>query len=99
MTGEEMERAIEFLLQSQANYESRLADISARQDRTDEQIAETNRIIRLNAETVTTFLETVTRSLEAQDKINATLRAADARTDERLNKLLELFEQHIIAAH
>ncbi len=30
MTGEEMERAIEFLLQSQANYESRLADISAR---------------------------------------------------------------------
>ena len=38
MTGEEMERAIEFLLQSQANYETRLADIAARQDRTDAQI-------------------------------------------------------------
>ena len=36
MTGEEMERAIEFLLKSQA-------DISARQDRTDAQIAETGR--------------------------------------------------------
>jgi hypothetical protein len=99
MTGEEMERAIEFLLQSQANYESRLTDISARQDRTDAQIAETNRIVRLNAETVTTFIQTVTRALEGQDKINANLRAVDARTDERLNKLIGLFEQHIITAH
>jgi Glu-tRNA(Gln) amidotransferase subunit E-like FAD-binding protein len=85
MTGEEMERAIEFLLQSQANLEA--------------QIAETNRIVRLNAETVTTFIQTVTRSLEAQDQINANLRAADARTDARLNKLIGLFEQHIIAGH
>jgi prefoldin subunit 5 len=92
MTGEEMERAIEFLLKNQA-------DLSERMDRTDAQIAETNRIIQLNAETVTTFIQTVTRSLEAQDKINANLRAADARTDERLNKLIGLFEQHIIAAH
>ena len=92
MTGEEMERAIEFLLKNQA-------DLSERMDRTDEQIAETNRIVRLNAETVTTFIQTVTRSLEAQDKINANLRAADARTDERLNKLIGLFEQHIIAGH
>jgi hypothetical protein len=99
MTGEEMERAIEFLLQSQASYESRLADISARQDRTDAQIAETNRIVGLNAETVTTLIQTVTRSLESQDKINASMRAADARTDERLNKLIGLFEQHIIAGH
>jgi predicted aspartyl protease len=85
MTGEEMERAIEFLLQSQANLEA--------------QIAETNRIVRLNAETVTTFIQTVTTALEGQDKINANLRAADARTDERLNKLIGLFEQHIVAGH
>ena len=45
------------------------------------------------------FIETVTRSLEGQDKINASLRTADARTDARLNKLIGLFEQHIIAAH
>ena len=99
MTGEDMERAIEFLLQSQANFETRLAAFEAQQRRTDEQIAETNRIVQLNAETVTTFIQTVTRALEGQDKINANLRAADARTDERLNKLIGLFEQHIIAGH
>jgi predicted naringenin-chalcone synthase len=99
MTGEEMERAIEFLLQSQANFETRLAAFEAQQRHTDEQIAETNRIVQLNAETVTTFIQTVTRALEGQDKINANLRAADARADERLNKLIGLFEQHIIAGH
>jgi len=92
MTGAEMERAIEFLLQSQA-------DISARQDRTDAQIAETGRQLAAYAEMQSVFIETVTRTLEAQDKINASLRAADARTDERLNKLIGLFEQHIIAGH
>jgi predicted naringenin-chalcone synthase len=99
MTGEEMERAIEFLLQSQANFETRLAAFEGQQRHTDEQIAETNRIVQLNAETVTTFIQTVTRALEGQDKINANLRAADARTDERLNKLIGLFEQHIVSAH
>ena len=78
MTGEEMERAIEFLLQSQANLEA--------------QIAETNRIVQLHAETQTEFIQTVTRVLEAQDKINT-------RTDERLNKLIGLVEHHIIAGH
>lgn len=78
MTGEEMERAIEFLLKSQANLEA--------------QIAETNKIVQLQAETQSVFIQTVTRTFEAQDKINT-------RTDERLNKLIELFEQHIVTGH
>ena len=85
MTGEEMERAIEFLLKSQATLEA--------------QIAETNKIVQLHAETQTEFIQAVTRSLEGQAAINDSLRAADARTDERLNKLIGLFEQHIIAGH
>jgi hypothetical protein len=85
MTGEEMERAIEFLLQSHANLEA--------------QVAETGRQLQTYAEAQSVFIETVTRSLEGQDKINANLRAADARTDERLNKLIGLFEQHISTAH
>jgi len=85
MTGEEMERAIEFLLKSQATLEA--------------QVAETGRQLQVYAEAQSVFIETVTRSLEGQDKINANLRAADARTDERLNKLIGLFEQHIIAGH
>jgi len=85
MTGEEMERAIEFLLQSHANLEA--------------QVAETGRQLQVYAEAQSVFIKTVTRSLEGQDKINAALRAADARTDERLNKLIGLFEQHISTAH
>jgi len=76
MTGEDMERAIEFLLQSQANFETRLAAFEAQQRRTDEQIAETNKIVQLNAETQTQFIQIVTRHIEAQGEINASLRAA-----------------------
>jgi ABC-type transporter Mla subunit MlaD len=85
MTGEEMERAIEFLLQSQA-------DITARQDRTDAQIAETNRQLQTYAETQSEFIQIVTQNVNA-------LTAAQSQTDTRLNKLIELFEQHIIAGH
>ena len=43
MTGEELERAIEFLLQSQANSEARIARLEAAQEDTNRQIAETGR--------------------------------------------------------
>jgi septal ring factor EnvC (AmiA/AmiB activator) len=120
MTGEEMERAIEFLLQSQANFEERLVAFEAQQRRTDEQIAETGRQIAETgrqvaeterqvaeterqlaayAETQSVFIQTVTRTFEAQDQINASLRVANAQADERLNKLIRLFEQHIVAGH
>jgi len=85
MTGEEMERAIEFLLKSQA-------DISARQDRTDAQIAETSRQLQAYAETQSEFIQLTSRNIDA-------LAAAQGQTDERLNKLIGLFEQHIIAGH
>jgi len=92
MTGEEMERAIEFLLQSQANYESRLTDISARQERTDAQIAETGRQLAIYAQTQSEFIRSATESITG-------LAAAQTRTDARLNKLIGLFEQHISTAH
>lgn len=84
MTGEEMERAIEFLLQSQASLDS--------------QVAETNRIVRLHAETQTEFIQIVTRHIEAQGEINASLRAAVSRTDERLDRLEALVERYIEGA-
>jgi tryptophan 2,3-dioxygenase len=92
MTGEEMERAIEFLLQSQARVEAQIAE-------TQRQLAETERQLAAYVETQSIFIQTVTRALEAQDEINASMRAADARTDERLNKLIGLFEQHITMGH
>ena len=45
MTGEEMERAIEFLLQSQANFEVRSTAFDARLERIQGQLEETNRQI------------------------------------------------------
>ena len=106
MTGEEMERAFEFLLQSQANLEAQVA-VSGRQvaevgrqvTELGRQVTETGQQLATYAETQSVFIQTVTRALEAQDQINASLRAADARTDERLNKLIGLFEQHIITGH
>jgi hypothetical protein len=78
MTGEEMERAIEFLLQSQARLET--------------QIAETGRQLQTYAETQSEFIQIITRNVDA-------LTAAQAQTDTRFNKLIGLFEQHIIAGH
>ncbi|HWT00576.1 MAG TPA: hypothetical protein VN256_10035 [Pyrinomonadaceae bacterium] len=67
MTGEEMERAIEFLLQSQANFDARL-------EQTNQQVAETSRQLQSYAETQSEFIQIVTRHIEAQAEINASLR-------------------------
>ena len=92
MTGEEMERAIEFLLQSQANFETRMAAFEAQRQRTDEQIAETGRQLATYAEMQSEFIGAMTRSV-------AGLAEAQTRTDAKLDKLIGLFEQHIVAGH
>jgi hypothetical protein len=123
MTNEEMERALEFLVKSQAAfdarqaafeerqaayeerqaaYEERQAALDARFEHTDQQIAEMGRQVQIQAETQTEFIQIVTRTLEAQAEINASLRAACARadergnrTDERLDRLAATVERHI----
>ena len=62
MTGEEMERAIEFLLQSQANFEARL-------EQTRQQVAETGRQLQAYAETQKECIQIITRHIEAQAEI------------------------------
>ncbi len=90
MNGEEMERAIEFLLQSQANLEAQIAEtdrIVAETSRivaemngfvaeTNRIVAETNRFVQLQAETQSEFIQIVTRHIEAQGEINASFRAS-----------------------
>ncbi|HYO99642.1 MAG TPA: hypothetical protein VER76_05590 [Pyrinomonadaceae bacterium] len=102
MTGEEMERAIEFLLQGQANHQVRLDELT-------QQLAETNRLVRLNAETQTQFIQIVTQHIEAQGEVNASLRDANASlhdanaslrdaifsTNGRLDRLEALVERYI----
>ena len=109
MTGEDMERAIEFLLQSQGNHEARLGQITDQVNQlTDgvkqltQRVEETNRVVQLQSETQTEFIQIVTRHIEAQGEINASLRTAfkqnDAsmsRTDARLDRLEALVERYL----
>jgi ABC-type transporter Mla subunit MlaD len=95
MTGEEMERALEFLLQSQANYDARLEQTNARLEQTNaqleqtnEQVAETSRQLQAYAETQTEFIQIVTTSISR-------LAEAQTRSDERLDNLIALVERFV----
>lgn len=100
MTNEEIERAFDFLVKSQAAFDVRQAAFDARQaafdtrlEQTNQQIAEMSKQIQIYAETQTAFIQIVTRTLEAQAEINTSLRAAIARTDERVNKTDERLDR------
>ena len=99
MTGEEMERAIEFLLKSQADFDARIAATNERLDRTDAQVQQTNRIVQLQAETQSQFIEIVTQATanlaEAQTRTERTVNETNARLD----RLAALVERHIEDEH
>ena len=100
MTNEEIERAFDFLVKSQAAFDARQAAFEARQaafdtrlEQTNRQIEETSRQLQIYAETQSEFIQIVTRTLEAQAEINASLRAAIARTDEQVHKTDERLDR------
>jgi len=87
MTGEEMERAIELLLQSQANSEARQAKLEA-------QLEQTSRQVEMMAQTHTEFAQFTRANIEALNEhtrsTRETVRALtinQARTEERLTDL------------
>ena len=86
MTGDEMERAIEFLLQGQANHEARLGELTDKINQLTEQVAETNKVVQLHAETQTQFIQIVTRHIETQVEINASLRASINQAEARIKQ-------------
>lgn len=86
MTGEEMERAIEHILNNQANFEAQLEKTIQQVDRTSRQLEETNKRLDTYAETQTAFIEICTRTMTG-------LAEAQARTDERLNALIDIFRE------
>jgi len=96
VTGEEMERAIDFLLKSQANLEQRIEQVNANLGARIEQvnvnlsarIEETNALVGQFAETQNQFIETVTRTFEEQAEFNRS-------TDERINALVGVVEKLI----
>lgn len=105
-----MERAIEFLLQSQARAEER-------QDRTDQQITEMSEQLRIYAETQSQFIDIATRTMQglaaSQERTdrkiaetnariaetNTRLAETNARTEQRIVETNERTEQLITAMH
>jgi DNA repair ATPase RecN len=111
MTDEQVERAIETLLNNQANFEVQLEKTNQQVERTSRQLAETNQRLETYAERVeayaehvesyaaridgyaetqTEFMRVVIRHIEAQGEINASLRDSLARTDKRLDALIDI---------
>jgi Skp family chaperone for outer membrane proteins len=97
MTGDEIERAIDFRLKSQANLEASIEEVDrrlgarieevnqrlgARVEETARQLAESNRQLAEYANMQTTLVQVVTRTFEAQAVINK-------RTDEKLDALID----------
>jgi phosphoenolpyruvate carboxylase len=81
MTNEEMERSIEFLLNSQASLEAKIGQTNDQVKQTSRQIEQTNTQLKqmskqldAYAETQTEFIQVVLRHVEAQGEINASFR-------------------------
>jgi methyl-accepting chemotaxis protein len=99
MTGEEMERALEFLVKSQADTNEQLEQLTG-------QVAETNRLLQLQAETQSQFIEIVTvtmnRLADAQERTAQQIAQQQTHaneTDARLDRLAALVERHIEDEH
>jgi uncharacterized membrane protein (UPF0182 family) len=100
MTGEEIERAIGFLLESQAKHDAQIGELR-------DEIAEVNRVIRMQSESQLQFNETITQAvtalIEAQRRSDARHDATDARhdetdarhaaTDARIDRMVEAAER------
>jgi type II secretory pathway component GspD/PulD (secretin) len=106
MTGEEMERAIDFLLKSQANLEARIEQVNAnlgmRIDETNRQLGETNRQLgetnRQLGETnrqLGDYANTQTTLIQVITRTFEAQAAINKRTDERLNALIVTVEKLI----
>lgn len=96
MTSEELERAIDFLLKSEARSDTRLEayvqEGKERQDRTDEQIAQTNKALKQLTDRLDAFADTqaelvrvLTRSIEEGERF----RDSQKRINESLVRVYE----------
>jgi prefoldin subunit 5 len=103
MTNEEVERAIDFLLRSQANSEARIEQTNEQLNRLGERVARvTEGLDELRvqlgafADTQTEMMGVMTRTLDAQVHINESLRAGigelaarQSKTEEALMRLAD----------
>jgi DNA anti-recombination protein RmuC len=86
MTNDEVERAIEFLLSSQAKHDTQIGELRETVAGLAQQVSETNRVLQMHAESQLQFNETLTTAITA-------LADSQSRTDERLTRLAGLVEK------
>jgi hypothetical protein len=95
MTGEELERAIDFLLKSQATLEARIEEVDrrlgARIEETNRQLTETSKLMGEYTQMQTMLVQVVTRTFVEQADINN-------RTDARLNALIDTVNRMLSGA-
>jgi chromosome segregation ATPase len=91
MTSDELERAIDFLLKSQAGHDARMQQIAEQGARTDERLsrlaehvsqlshetAETKQLLSSFADTQTNIMRVVTQTFDEQARINRSRRESD----------------------
>ena len=83
MTDEEVERAIEFLLKSQANLETKVESLAEKVEGLVEQVGEINSIIRMQADSQSQLNEMFTRAITE-------LAEAQRRTETKVDRLADI---------
>ena len=86
MTGEEMERAIEFLLQNQATLEGRVTQTQAQLSQVAESVAELTAVVRMQADSQNQFNQTLTTAVTA-------LAEAQSKTEAKVDRLAGVVER------
>lgn len=86
MTGEEMERAIEFLLRNQATLEQRVEQTQTQLSQAAESISELNRVVQMQATSQAELNQMLTRAV-------AGLAEAQAKTEAKVDRLAGLIER------
>jgi chromosome segregation ATPase len=92
MTGEEMERAIEFLLQNQATLEERIDRTQAQLGETQAQIAETNRILQMQATSQGELNQMLTTAITNLAEAQQRLTEAQTKTEAKVDRLTGIVE-------
>ncbi|HVG32005.1 MAG TPA: hypothetical protein VM911_02960 [Pyrinomonadaceae bacterium] len=92
MTSEELERAIEILLNNQARYELRLERTDQQIEQTNKQLEQTNKQVGMLAESQREFMQVVLQYITSQGEINKSIR-------DSIRDLSNTVERHIIEGH
>lgn len=85
MTGEEMERAIEFLLKNQATHDERIERTQAQIGDVQAQLSELIRVVQMQAESQSQFNQTMTTTITA-------LAEAHIKTETKVDRLAGVVE-------